>query len=82
MYFLDMMKIDTAFYLLKVLGIALMVIIFVTLLCLTIVAVRKNNNPGSVKSGESGFEKSGYGTMLKVMIVLDCLFFVIAALIL
>ena len=58
------------------------VVIFVALLCLTIIAVRKNNNPGNAESGGNGSGKEGFGTMLKVMIVLDCLFFVFLALIL
>ena len=79
MYFLDMMNVDAAVDRLIILGIAIMVIIFVVLLCLTIVAVRKTNNPGNAESGENGSGKGGSGIMLKVMIVLDCIFFVFVA---
>ena len=83
MYFLDMISDPEVFNdNLLLIKWTFIVVIFVALLCLTIIAVRKNNNPGNAESGESSSGKGGSGTMLKVMIVLDCLFFVFLALIL
>lgn len=77
-YFLDIIHDPEAFNnKLSLIKWTFIVVIFVALLCLTIVAARKNNNSGNAESGENGS-----GTMLKVMIVLDCLFFVSLALIL
>ena len=82
-YFLDIIHDPEAFNnTLPLIKWTFIVVIFAALLCLTIVAARKNNNPGNAESGENGSGKSGSGTMLKVMIVLDCLFFVSLALIL
>ena len=82
-FFLDIIKDPEAFNnKLSLIKWTFIVVIFVALLCLTIVAARKNNNSGNAESGENGSGKDGSGTMLKVMIVLDCLFFVFLALIL
>ena len=72
MYFLDMMGLGALVERVQIVGMAIIIIIFVTLVCLTIIAVRKSINSGTDESG-----KKNSGTMLKVLIVLDCLFFVV-----
>lgn len=87
-YFLDIIHDHEAFNdKLLLIKWTFIVVIFVALLCLTIIAARKNNNHGNAENGGNGSVegssvKGGSGTMLKVMIVLDCLFFVFLALIL
>ena len=67
MYFLDMMGLGALVERVQIVGMAIIIIIFVTLVCLTIIAVRKSINSGTDESG-----KKNSGTMLKVLIVLDC----------
>ena len=75
MYFLDMMNIDFSEKL-NYIKISVMAIVFVALVCLTIIAIMKEKKSSAEASGEKST-----GAMLKVMIILDCIFFVVAALI-
>ena len=74
--FLDMMHFDTEAFrkAARETEITLIVFIFVTFVVLTIIAIKK-----TARSGNDGSEKEGSDRMLKVMIVLDCIFFVIAS---